>query len=90
MVLAPENIWGCTLCAPYGVKPRVDYIGVGCCQLVSEDDAENLAGALERVLTDPELRRVMRAQGLQQASRFSWETAARRTYEIYHVEGGAK
>ena len=59
--------------------------------LVSGDDPETLAGALERVLTDSELRREMRTRGLQQASRFSWETAARRTFEIYHqalMEGG--
>ncbi|MFQ5873869.1 MAG: glycosyltransferase family 4 protein, partial [Dehalococcoidia bacterium] len=51
--------------------------------LVPGDDAEGLTEALARVLTDPELRQKMRMRGLWQASRFSWETAARRTFEIY-------
>jgi glycosyltransferase involved in cell wall biosynthesis len=50
---------------------------------VSPDDALSLAQALQRVLTDAALRQQMKAQGLQQATRFSWSRTAQETLAVY-------
>ena len=39
--------------------------------------------ALRRVLTDAALRADLRARGLAQAARFTWEAAARQTLAVY-------
>jgi len=46
-------------------------------------DVEEMAAAVRRVLRDPALREEMRAQGLTQAARFSWERAAAETEAVY-------
>lgn len=51
--------------------------------LVDPLDVDALAAALARVLQDPALREQMRARGLAQAARFSWERAARETLAVY-------
>jgi glycosyltransferase involved in cell wall biosynthesis len=51
--------------------------------LVDPTDVEALAAAMERVLSEPDLRRQMQAAGLARARHFSWETTARRTVETY-------
>jgi glycosyltransferase involved in cell wall biosynthesis len=51
--------------------------------LVNPDDPEDIAQALTRVLMDEALRAQMRAQGLTQAARFSWDKAARETLAVY-------
>jgi glycosyltransferase involved in cell wall biosynthesis len=42
-----------------------------------------IADALEQVLTDDSLHERMRARGLEQASRYSWERAANETLAVY-------
>lgn len=51
---------------------------------------EELTAALIAVLTQPELTDRLRARGFRQASRFTWEEAARRHRAVYErvVEGG--
>ncbi len=44
-----------------------------------------LAEAMMAVLANSALREEMRAKGLAQAARFSWEQAARRTLEVYRT-----
>ncbi len=51
--------------------------------LVPPDDVDAWAAALYRVLTDASLAQEMRAKGLTQARRFSWEKAARETLAVY-------
>ena len=51
--------------------------------LVSPNDRAALTAALRRVLDDAELRQTMRARGLAQAARFSWQRAAQETLEVY-------
>jgi glycosyltransferase involved in cell wall biosynthesis len=46
-------------------------------------DEAALAGAVQRVLTEPGLAREMRGRGLAQAARFSWERTAREVLAIY-------
>jgi glycosyltransferase involved in cell wall biosynthesis len=38
---------------------------------------------MERLLTEPELRRSLIAAGRTRASSFSWDRTARRTLEVY-------
>lgn len=52
--------------------------------LVPPRDAYALAGAIERLLRDDELRRVMGEKGRRRVERhFTWEQAARKTLEVY-------
>ncbi|NIA14790.1 MAG: glycosyltransferase [Nitrospiraceae bacterium] len=46
-------------------------------------DAGAVAQAMAGVLADPAQRDVMRAKGLEQAKRFSWETCAQQTMQVY-------
>jgi len=50
---------------------------------VSPEDVEGLAGALEKVLTDRELRESLITKGMNQAAKFSWEETAEKTLEVY-------
>ena len=50
---------------------------------ISPHDIEGLAGALEKILTDRELREDLVAKGATQAARFSWKQTAKKTLEIY-------
>lgn len=45
---------------------------------------EDLAKPIERLLIDNELRDRLRAAGLQQASRFSWDNTARMTLQVFN------
>ncbi len=51
--------------------------------LINPDDLDDLSRALERALEDEPLRAQMRARGLVQAARFSWEKTARETLALY-------
>lgn len=51
--------------------------------LVDPNNWEELAVALWRVLTDEQLANELRQKGLQRASLFSWERAARETLAVY-------
>ena len=47
-------------------------------------NVEAMAAALDRLLSDSELRAELRQRGLERAQRFSWAETARRTLEVYH------
>jgi glycosyltransferase involved in cell wall biosynthesis len=51
--------------------------------MVEARDVEGLAGAMARVLTDPDLARELRSRGLERAKLFSWEKTARETLQVY-------
>ncbi len=51
--------------------------------LVAPNDPASLAEAMERVLADPELAADLRTRGPRQAALFTWQRAARRTFDIY-------
>jgi alpha-1,3-rhamnosyl/mannosyltransferase len=51
--------------------------------LVNPHAANEIADAIERVLTNPALRDELRAKGLAHAQKFSWERTARETLAIY-------
>jgi glycosyltransferase involved in cell wall biosynthesis len=51
--------------------------------LVDPDDSAALAGAIERVLTDADLRQELSELGPPQAGKFTWDETARRTIAAY-------
>ncbi len=51
--------------------------------LVDPLDTDALADALVRLLTDDALRDDLRARGLAQAAKFTWEHAAERLWDVY-------
>ena len=51
--------------------------------LVNPQDTEELAIALQRLLTDDMLHAELREKGLQRAACFSWDQAAHKTLEVY-------
>jgi glycosyltransferase involved in cell wall biosynthesis len=53
--------------------------------LVDPDDANALAGAMARVLDEPELRRQMAKSGLAQSAGFNWQASAERLYSAYQA-----
>ncbi len=53
--------------------------------LVERSDPDLIAGAVERLACDPELRQELGRAALDQAAGFSWDRAARLTVEAYRV-----
>lgn len=51
--------------------------------LVDPKDVSAIAAAVERVITDRALREELRAKGMKQAAKFSWERAASQTLRVY-------
>lgn len=52
--------------------------------LVDPNNPEEIAVAMQRLLTDHELHAELRTKGLQRAHCFNWALAARSTLEVYH------
>ncbi len=57
--------------------------------LVNPRQVGEIAAAVERVITDRALREELRAKGIAQAAKFSWERAARETLAVYEKIGAA-
>lgn len=57
--------------------------------LVDAGSADQLADALQRLLTDPELVNVLTSEGRRQAGNFTWDRAARQLRALYVRFGGA-
>jgi glycosyltransferase involved in cell wall biosynthesis len=55
----------------------------GAGMLLDPQDVDAWAEAIERVLLDPEEERRLREAGPRQAACFSWDEAARRTWQLY-------
>jgi len=51
--------------------------------LVDPYDVTQIADAIERMLTDEEHREMLSRRGLVRSTQFTWETAARKTLEVY-------
>lgn len=56
--------------------------------LVDPTDLDAIAGSLERVLREPQLRRTLRQRGLARAREFGWERTARETVAVYRAVAG--
>ena len=46
-------------------------------------NVDDMASAIERVITDSSLRTALVERGYKQAAKYSWETMARETHEVY-------
>ena len=51
--------------------------------LIDPHRVEDLQGAMLRLAHEPELREKLRTAGFEQAKKFSWETSARITLEVF-------
>lgn len=51
--------------------------------LVDPRNIDEIAAAMETVLTSPTLRRALRAKGFRQAAKFSWKQCARETLRVF-------
>ena len=57
----------------------------GCAALmINPNSTFQLAIALERLLTDSDLRKELREQSLRQAAKFTWQRTANETFDVYH------
>jgi glycosyltransferase involved in cell wall biosynthesis len=56
--------------------------------LVDPYDAEGMAAALTEVVHNEPLRRTLQCKGIAQAQKFSWDTAAKQTLDLYIALGG--
>jgi alpha-1,3-rhamnosyl/mannosyltransferase len=61
----------------------VEEVAGDCALLVSGADVTQLADALERLLSDGQLRDSLRAAGLRRASMFGWDVVAQSTLDVY-------
>ena len=51
--------------------------------LVNPMDAQEIAGGILKILTDPRLREDLRQRGLERAKSYSWKKAALETLDVY-------
>jgi glycosyltransferase involved in cell wall biosynthesis len=56
--------------------------------LVDPEDADSIGAAIARVVNSESLRAQLRADGIQRAKRFQWDTAAKETWAILCREKG--
>jgi len=63
--------------------PAVVEVAGDAALICDADDAEAFAAAMRRMLTEPDLRRALRAAGIARASAFTWDAAAARTMAVY-------
>jgi glycosyltransferase involved in cell wall biosynthesis len=55
----------------------------GAAEVVSADDADEMAAALEKLIDNPDLAAMRAAQGIARARAFRWDTTARKVYDTY-------
>lgn len=58
--------------------------------LVDPFDVEALAGAMAKMLDEPDLREGLRVKGLERARLFSWKETARQTLKVYERAYGVR
>ena len=58
--------------------------------LVDPENWEEIAVAIHRLLSDDQLHAELREKGLKRARYFNWESAARRTLEVYRLIGKSR
>lgn len=66
-----------------GLKELTEGVSVA----VDPTDTDAIAGAIGKVLGDPDLRRQMREKGLERSRIFNWEKCARETLDIFERLG---
>jgi glycosyltransferase involved in cell wall biosynthesis len=81
--LPPLEAMACGTPAVCSNASSLPEVGDEAALLVEPMDVQGLAQAIERVLSDEPLRATLRARGLAQAAKFSWERAAQETLAVY-------
>jgi alpha-1,3-rhamnosyl/mannosyltransferase len=66
-----------------GIPCLSETVG-GAALLFDPEHPENVAAAVERILSDEKLRADLRVRGLRRAAELSWDEAARQALKIYH------
>ena len=59
-----------------------EEVGGGACLYAEREDAQDIAGQINRMLLDGHLREDMIAKGFERVKQFSWDDTARRTLEV--------
>jgi glycosyltransferase involved in cell wall biosynthesis len=81
--LPPLEAMACGTAVVSSDRPAMPEILGNAALYAPPTSPDRIAEALEQVLTDSTLREQMRARGLKQASRYSWERAANETLAVY-------
>jgi glycosyltransferase involved in cell wall biosynthesis len=68
--------------AVVGAAGALPELALGAAITVNPDDVEAIAGALERLLSDEQLRQKLGEEGKRRAANFTWDRAAEQTFEI--------
>jgi glycosyltransferase involved in cell wall biosynthesis len=63
--------------------PAIAEVAGEAALLVDPRDTDAIARAMRRLHSDPELRALLSARGIERAKAFSWDAAATRTLEVY-------
>lgn len=86
--LPPLEAMACGAPVVAGDIPVLREVLGDAAQFAPPTDAEALAGAMARVLSDPALRAQLVAHGRQQAARFTWRASAERQLAVYAEVAG--
>lgn len=81
--LPPLEAMKCGAPVIVGNKTSVPEVVGDAAVLVDPLDVNHLASAIERVITDSDLRATLRAKGLERAKLFDWRETARQTLAVY-------
>src|SRR6267143_2730008 len=73
--------------AVVGAAGALPELALGAAIAVKPDDVGAIAGALERLLSDEELRQKLGEEGKRRAASFSWDRAAEQTLEVLRQIG---
>jgi glycosyltransferase involved in cell wall biosynthesis len=73
--------------AVVGAAGALPELALGAAIAVEPDDVDAIAGAMERLLSDAELRQKLGEEGKRRASGFTWARAAEQTLEILRKIG---
>jgi glycosyltransferase involved in cell wall biosynthesis len=68
--------------AVVGEAGALPELALGAAIAVNPDDVDEIAGALERLLTDQQLRQKLGAEGKRRAANFTWARAAEQTLAV--------
>jgi glycosyltransferase involved in cell wall biosynthesis len=73
--------------AVVGAAGALPELALGAAIAVKPDDVDAIAGALERLLSDENLRAKLGEEGKLRAANFSWDRAAEQTLQVLHRIG---
>lgn len=58
-------------------------LGAGAAELFAPDSPEEIARAMEKILSDPEYQKFLTQKGMEKAASFSWEKTAKGLVDLY-------